>query len=99
MSRIALITLAALAVAAPALAQGPQVPPAAQQLGGSALPGVCLLSQQAILVNAKVGSSATQRMQGLMAQAQAEINRDRAPIDADLKALQAKAPKMKPADL
>ena len=34
-----------------------------------------------------------------MAQAQAEVNKDRAPIDADLKTLQAKAPKMKPADL
>jgi len=94
MSRPLIIALALTALSAPAFAQAP-----AEGLGGSPVPGVCLLSQQAILVNAKVGAGATQRLQALMAQAQAEVNRDRAPIDADLKALQAKAPKMKPADL
>ncbi len=94
MSRTLIAALALTALTAPAFAQAP-----AEGLGGPAVAGVCLLSQQAILVNAKVGAGATQRLQQLMAQAQAEVNRDRAPIDADLKALQAKAPKEKPADL
>jgi Skp family chaperone for outer membrane proteins len=94
MSRTLIAALGLLALAAPAFAQAP-----AESLGGSPVPGVCLLSQQAILVNAKVGVAVSQRLQQLRTQAQAEVNTDRAPIDADLKVLQAKVPKMKPADL
>lgn len=94
MSRTLIAALALATLSGPAFAQGPS-----ESLGGAPVPGVCLLSQQAILVNAKVGVAVSQRLQQLRTQAQAEVNTDRAPIDADLKVLQAKAPKMKPNDL
>lgn len=58
MSRFLLITLAALA-ATPALAQQAAPAPVSQPLGGPQIAGVCLLSQQAVLANAKVGVAAS----------------------------------------
>jgi Skp family chaperone for outer membrane proteins len=101
MSRILLAGLLALA-ATPALAQqtapsAAPAPSAGQVLGGVSPPGVCLLSQQAVFANAKVGVAASARIKQLSDQAQAEVNTDRAPIDADQKALDAQT-KIKPAD-
>ena len=87
----------AFALGAPAMAQPPA--PAASQLGGNPVPGVCLLSQQAVLTNAKVGMAALARLKQLSEQAQAEVNAERAPIEADAKALETQAATLKPADL
>ena len=67
-----LMSLIALAVASPALAQTAP-PPAAQPLGGPAIAGVCLLSQQAVLANAKVGLAATARLKQIADAADAEL--------------------------
>lgn len=65
--------------------------PAAQALGGPRIKGVCLLSQDAVLQNAKAAQAIDARLRQLKAQAQAEVNQGRVPIDADLKTLQADA--------
>lgn len=75
-------SLAVLLIATPALAQQPAPP--APALGGTPIPGLCLLSTEAIYANALVGKAATARLQQLATQAQAEIDAERKPIDADI---------------
>ncbi len=72
---------------------------AAQPLGGPALPGVCLLSQQAVLTNAKVGLAATARLKQIAEQVQSEINAARTPLETEAQTLQAQRASLKPADL
>lgn len=76
----------------------PAAAPAGQPLGGTPLPGVCLLSQSAVVGNAKVGVAAMTRLKQLSDQAQAEVNADRVPIEADAKALEAQRASLKPAE-
>jgi Skp family chaperone for outer membrane proteins len=94
---IALAAPALILAAGPALAQA--TAPAAQPLGGPAVPGVCLLSQQAVLANAKIGQAATARLKQIADAADAEIAAARTPIEADAKALQSQAAGLKPAEL
>ncbi|APR54652.1 OmpH family outer membrane protein [Sphingomonas koreensis] len=77
----------ATALVAPALAQ--TAAPAPQQpLGGPLVPGVCLLSREAIYANAAVGKAATVRLQELARVAQTAINDERTPLEAEAKALE-----------
>ena len=79
-SRIALIA-ARLAAPAVALAAAPATAPAPttdQSLGGPVVPGVCVLSREAVFATAKVGQAASARLKTLTDQAQAEVNSDRA---------------------
>jgi Skp family chaperone for outer membrane proteins len=92
MSRILLLAGLLVLSAAPALAQqaarapAPAAAPAAgQPLGGPQIAGVCLLSQAAVVANAKVGVAASARLKQLTDQAQAEVAADRASIEADAK--------------
>ncbi len=82
----------------PALAQQ-AVPaaPAAQPLGGPAIPGLCLLSREAIYGNAAVGKAASARLTQLAQEAQTEVDADRKPLDAEIRTFQADAAKMTPA--
>jgi Skp family chaperone for outer membrane proteins len=73
--------------------------PATQPLGGPALPGICLLSQQAVLSNAKVGVAATARLKQIADQVNAEVSAARAPLESDAQALQSQRASLKPADL
>ncbi len=77
----------------------PSLAAAQVAMGGNPVPGVCMLSQQAVLTNAKVGQAATARLQTLAQQAQAEITADKTPIEADVKALQAQRATLKPAEV
>lgn len=88
---------AALVSGTPALAQQTSSAPAAQPLGGPAIPGLCLLSREAIFANAAVGKAATARLQQLAQEAQGEIAAERKPLDADIQAFQAEAAKLAPA--
>jgi Skp family chaperone for outer membrane proteins len=92
MSKALLAALAAL-IATPALAQTAPAPPASTGLGGPLVAGVCLLSEQAVIANAKIGVAATARLKQLTEQARAEVDADRAPLEAEAKALQADANK------
>jgi Skp family chaperone for outer membrane proteins len=95
LSALATLGLVALsATSAVALAQS--AAPAGQALGGPAVPGVCLLSREAIFANAKVGKAATARLQELAQQAKAEIDAQRKPIDADVQAFRTQATSLKP---
>lgn len=83
-----------LAGAVPAAAQAPA--PAAPSLGGPLIPGLCLLSREAVIANTKVGVYASTRIRQLTDEAQAEVNADRKPIEADVAALRAQAAKLTP---
>jgi Skp family chaperone for outer membrane proteins len=89
-----IMILAAISFATPGLAQAPS----GQTLGGPRVAGVCLLSQQAVVANSKVGKAATARLQQLAQQAQGEVNGARAPIEADAKSLDAQRATLKPND-
>jgi Skp family chaperone for outer membrane proteins len=93
MSRTIMI-LVAVSFATPGLAQAPS----GQALGGPRVAGVCLLSQQAVVANSKVGKAATARLQQLAQQAQGEVDAARTPIETDAKALDAQRATLKPAD-
>ncbi|HTV84834.1 MAG TPA: OmpH family outer membrane protein [Dyella sp.] len=51
---------------------------------GPAVPGVCMLSREAIFAHAKIGVAASARLKQLTDQAQAQIRTERQPIDADI---------------
>ncbi len=87
---------AALAQASGAQASGAQAPAAAPALGGPLVPGVCLLSREAVIANSKVGIYASQRVRQLTEEAQAEVNADRKPVEADIAAFRAQAAKLAP---
>ncbi|MBB3989527.1 OmpH family outer membrane protein [Croceicoccus naphthovorans] len=65
-----------------------QSQPQAQSLGGPVVPGVCLLSREAIFANAAVGRAASARLQELTQAAQAEIDAQRTPLEAEARALE-----------
>lgn len=96
MKTLLIATVAASGLAGhPALAQAP----AAQPLGGNAVPGVCLLSREAVFATAKVGQAATARLRELTRQAETELAGERKPIEDDAKALAAQRASLKPAEL
>ncbi len=83
------ILIGALALAMPAHLSA-QAPTAlqSQPLGGPVVPGVCLLSREAIFANAAVGRAASARLQELTQAAQAEIDAQRQPIETEARALE-----------
>lgn len=89
---LTLALISALAVTPAAFAQTPAAPaaaPAAEQpLGGSVVPGVCLLSREAIFANAAVGKAASARLNELARAAQGEVDAERKPIETEVKALE-----------
>jgi len=83
--------LAALTLVAVAGAALPAAAQQAQSLGGPVIPGVCLLSREAVFANAAAGKAANARLQALAAAAQAEIETERQPLEAQLRALEGQA--------
>lgn len=61
--------------------------PTAQPLSGPVIEGVCLLSREAIFANSTAGKAASARIAELTRTAQAEINAQRSPLEAEAKAL------------
>jgi Skp family chaperone for outer membrane proteins len=76
-----------LAIATAASAQTSNGASGAQQLGGPVVPGVCLLSREAIFANAAVGKAASARLQELARVAQAEIDTQRIALENEAKGL------------
>lgn len=80
--------LAVVAAGAAPLPLAAQTAPPAQGLGGPLIPGVCLLSREAIFANAAVAKVATTRLADLARAAQAEIDQQRTPLEAEVKSLE-----------
>ena len=89
-----LLPLAAMLVPAANAQTAPQ--PQGQPLGGLAVPGVCMLSREAIYTNAAIGKAAVARLKQLSDVAQGEVDAQRKPIEADIKTFQTDAPKLTP---
>lgn len=91
-----LILVAAMSVVGTAHGQTatPSAAPAAQGLGGPVIPGLCLLSRQAVLANARVAKAAATRLQTLTEEAQREIDAERKPVDTDIQAFNAEEAKL-----
>ena len=90
--------LAAAMVFTPVAAAHAQAPAQtnAGGLGGPVVPGICMLSREAVFAHAKVSVYASERIRQLTAEAQSEVDADRKPIDAEMAALRAQASKLTP---
>lgn len=85
-------SLVASLVATAALSALPSSPArAADELGGSPVPGVCLLSREAIFAQSKVGQAASQHLKQLADQNGSQLEAQRKPLDTDLQSFQQKA--------
>jgi hypothetical protein len=93
---VSAVGLCCLGSSAFAQTAGPPVS-SGEALVGPAVPGVCVLSRDAVLANAKVGQAANARLLELSKQVQAEIEAERAPIEAEVKALDAQKAALTPA--
>ena len=67
-----------------------------QGLGGPEIPGVCLLSRQAILVNAEVGKSASAQIDKLTQDAQTELLAERKPLEDEARKLESQRAQLAP---
>jgi Skp family chaperone for outer membrane proteins len=88
------VALAAPAVAAPGAPAVALTTPAASK--GPLIPGVCLLSQEALITRSKVGQAATARLRELASQVQANLNGEKARLEARGKALNDKRATLTP---
>lgn len=86
--------LVASLIVATGLSLAPVSVRAADDLGGNPVPGVCLLSREAVFAQAKVGQAASQRLGQLAQQARAELANERKPIDTDIQNFQKNAPQL-----
>ncbi len=81
-------TASAQTVGGAPAAAAPAGQPQGQPLGGPVVPGVCLLSREAIFANAAVGKAASARLQELTRAAQTQIDGQRPAIETEAKALE-----------
>ncbi|THF58676.1 OmpH family outer membrane protein [Pseudothauera rhizosphaerae] len=71
----------------------------APALGGPAVSGVCLLSREAVLANTQAGKSASEKLQQLTRDAQAEISREQSQLDPELERLGLRKPGLQESQL
>lgn len=88
-----LLAAAVVAVAGFSIAPLP-VAHAADKLGGNAVPGVCMLSREAVFTHSKVGEAATARLRQLAQQSNSQLTNQRTPLDTDIKTFQGKMQSM-----
>lgn len=86
---IRIITTSAILLALAAAPVAAQQAAPAPALGGPVVPGVCLLSREAVFANAAVGKAVSARIAELTRAAQAEVDQQRTPLEAEAKALAA----------
>ena len=79
----------AIAVLTPMMTQAQGTAPAAAPPTGPAIPGMCVLSQEAVVFTSTVGKYVATRLQQLNSAAQAEITSDTTTLQADEKAFEA----------
>lgn len=84
------LLIASLVAAAALPAMPVSTAHAAEGLGGDAVPGVCLLSREAVFAQSKVGQAASARLQQLSDQLRGQLASQRTPLDADIRSFQQK---------
>ena len=88
-------SLAASLIAAAGLAVIPVSPAHAatttDELGGSPVAGLCMISQQAVFAQSKVGQAAGERLNMLAQQAGAQLDTERKPLATDVQNFQQKS--------
>ena len=67
---------------------------AADNLGGNPVPGVCMLSREAVFAQSKVGQAASERLRQLAQQARTDLANQRTPIQTDIQNFEKTAPKL-----
>lgn len=87
----ALAAATGLSFAPAASAQAAAAAPAANPLGGTAVPGLCMLSREVVFAQSKVGQAASERLKSLATQQQQTLESQRKPLDTDIQAFQQKA--------
>ncbi len=85
------VFIAVLIVAAGLSAAPVSFAQTADPLGGNAVPGVCMLSREAVFAQAKVGQAASQRLSQLAAQARSQLDAQGKPLQAEVQSFQQKA--------
>lgn len=83
--------IAALIVAAGSSAAPVAFAQVADPLGGNAVPGVCMLSREAVFAQAKIGQAASQRLSQLATQARSQLDAQGKPLQAEVQSFQQKA--------
>ncbi|OOG55437.1 OmpH family outer membrane protein [Rhodanobacter sp. C03] len=64
---------------------------AVDPLVGTAVPGVCMLSREAVFAQAKIGQAASQRLSQLAAQARSQLDAQGKPLQAEVQSFRQKA--------
>jgi len=67
---------------------------AAETLGGNPVPGLCMISREAVFAQSKVGQAASERLKQLAEQAQNQLGSERQPLQNDIQKFQQEAPKL-----
>lgn len=87
----ALVAAAGLAAAPMTPAYAATTPAAANALGGNPVPGVCMLSREAVFAQSKVGQSANERLKQLVSGQESQLESQHKTLEADIQAFQQKA--------
>ncbi|MEW9573302.1 OmpH family outer membrane protein [Rhodanobacter sp. Si-c] len=72
-------------------AQASAAPVASHPLGGKPVPGICMLSSEAVFTESKVGQASSERLKQLATQQQSLLEDQRKPLDAEIQAFQQKS--------
>lgn len=65
-----------------------------ETLGGKPVPGLCMISREAVFAQSKVGAAASERLKQLAEQAQKQLGSEREPLQKDIQKFQQDAPKL-----
>ncbi|HEU4669226.1 MAG TPA: OmpH family outer membrane protein [Dyella sp.] len=65
-----------------------------ETLGGKPVPGLCMISREAVFAQSKVGQAASERLKQLAQQAQGQLGGEREPLQKDIQKFQQDAPKL-----
>ncbi|MEO7065473.1 MAG: OmpH family outer membrane protein [Rhodanobacter sp.] len=85
-----MVAAASLAITPVAPARAAVAQSATNTLGGNPVPGVCMLSREAIFAHAKVGLAASQHLKQLADQAKAQLDVQRKPLETEMQDFQKK---------
>ncbi|MBU6248762.1 MAG: OmpH family outer membrane protein [Xanthomonadaceae bacterium] len=65
-----------------------------ETLGGNPVPGLCMISREAVFAQTKVGQAASEHLKQLAEQEQNQLGNERGPLQSDIQKFQQEAPKL-----